>query len=730
MARTRSRVRSRRPAGKIARERRALASDHGPAPTLTRGAALGAAALQRAEWLLTSGQGAFAMGTALGPATRRYHGLLIASLRPPVRRVMALNAVADTLTLEPGTTRERRVPLTSFVFAGSNHAEPDASPTLSRFERDLSCRWVHECEGVEVVRQVHVIRDANAVEVAYTIRGLAVPARLSLSPLVSLRDFHSLLRDDRAPASIAMFQVEAEAARAMVRRDGVALDIRADRGTFERAPHWWHNFEYRLERERGYDFVEDLFCPGSFHAELPFAPAGAARGTRRECVVTLAASVGEAPARASAADRAARSARLSGCVRALISGLRESVGDDEDRRTLALLAVAADDFIVRRAPLESARPPRAGTTIIAGYPWFADWGRDALIALPGLLLETGRHAEALGVLRTFAEFVRDGLVPNVFDDYTSEPKYNTADAPLWFIHASCAYLREARDRRAFDAALLPACLAIVAGYRKGTHHHIRVDPVDGLVAAGDPATQLTWMDAQRDGVTFTPRHGKPVEINALWYNALMSLAAATRGKASKELLAAADRVAASFRAKFWNPGAACLYDTLPGNDDPNWPADGSVRPNQILAASLPHSPLNRTQQRAVLETVAERLYSPLGVRTLAPGSPAYAPRYEGTMFQRDAAYHNGTAWPWLSGLFAEAVLRVGGFSEKSRRDARRAIQPLLAYLSVGDCPGHLPEIFDAEGTDHAPQRPQGCPAQAWSLATCLRAFRLILAEKE
>jgi predicted glycogen debranching enzyme len=390
---------------------------------------------------------------------------------------------------------------------------------------------------------------------------------------------------------------------------------------------------------------------------------------------------------------------------------------------VAALVAAADQFVVQRVrPGAMPGAPADRETIIAGYPWFADWGRDCMIALPGLLLTTGRFTEARKVLETFAGACKDGLIPNVFDDYTGQAHYNTVDAALWFIQACCRYFDATGDDEFFIQTLLPACKDIVAAYSSGTHYAIAADPLDGLISAGDPSTQLTWMDAKRDGVVFTPRHGKPVEINALWHSGLRQLAHYAQAFApelARTCAGLAEKTARSFAQAFWNPHTGCLFDVI----TPHGP-DASIRPNQLFAISLPHCPLPRDQQRSIVEVALRDLYTPHGVRTLAPSDPGYKPRFRGRMFDRDAAYHNGTAWPWLMGPLAEAICRADDFSPAALAKAQSVIGPLLGSLQDG-CLGQLAEVYDAEHTDAAPQQPGGCPAQAWSVAEALRVVVII-----
>jgi predicted glycogen debranching enzyme len=358
---------------------------------------------------------------------------------------------------------------------------------------------------------------------------------------------------------------------------------------------------------------------------------------------------------------------------------------------------AANDFIVaRRCP--DGTP---GETVIAGYPWFADWGRDTMISLPGLFFTTGRFEEAAKVMGVFACYVSDGMIPNRFDDYSNEPHYNTVDASLWFIHAAFEYKRLSGDATTFNEKLLPACKQIIQGYSRGTRFNIRME-TDGLITQGDPTTQLTWMDAKMGDTAFTPREGKPVEINALWYHALVLMGES----------ALAEKVKASFMKAFWISPFRGLADVV-SNDGHR---DNSIRPNQIFAASLPNSPLTEDQQRAVVEVVRRELLTPMGLRTLAIGDPKFCGRYCGDQRARDGAYHNGTVWPWPIGAFLDAYLRVNHRSPASIEQAKKWLQPLIDHLSTTGCIGSISEIFEAL----APHRPVGCCAQAWSVAEVLR----------
>lgn len=657
------------------------------------------------EWLLADGLGGYSMGTAIGAGTRRYHGLLVQALRPPAGRVNALPAVVVGLTLPDG----RRVELSTFRF-GDDLVHPDGWRRLRSFTRSdpfrqdaAEARWAWRVGGAAVERSVRPLWGVGGVRIEHRVRGGAPGSSLSVRPLVALRDFHALLRRG------AEFDVRVVRARSTldglahvaVTREGLTLHLWRNAGEFVREPDWWNGFRYDRERERLYDADEDLFSPGRFEA-----PVGA-DGAARLVIVARVSPAGEAPG-----DPApwmdGPDPRVAHLRR--IASARPGIPP--------AFVQAADDFVAPRT-VGGMRL----STILAGYPWFADWGRDAMIALPGLLLTTGRFDEARALLEAFAGLSRRGVLPNCFTDDGAPPNYNTVDASMWFLHAVCE-LAAAAGRSAATAGLLDACRAIIAHYERGTDLGIGVDPADGLVAAGDEASQLTWMDAKRDGVVFTPRNGKAVEINALWISGLRGVSALVGGAGAEALRSRADKAAASFNRLFWRESIGCLCDRLAPDGAGGWAPVDEVRPNQVFAASLERGPLAPERRRAVVERVRGSLLTARGLRTLAPGSPGYCARYGGSMFERDRAYHNGTAWPWLIGAYAEAVWRAGDRSDSARAEALRAIAPLRDGLlrGAGPCVGQIAEVYEAEGD---PQRPDGCPAQAWSVAEVLRIEALL-----
>ncbi|TMB12791.1 MAG: glycogen debranching protein [Deltaproteobacteria bacterium] len=635
-----------------------------------RGSRTSSASHSRAEWLEADGLGGFASGTVSGIRTRRYHAILLAATSPPAGRVVLVNGCEAWLETPGGAfalTSQRYTP---------DVVHPDGAHRIEAFEPDPWPVWTFRLpDGSRIEHGLLVERGRAATALYWRLRE-GPGGTLAVRPLVSGRDYHALHHENPA------FRFDAEVAGERVvwrPYPGLPAIVARSNGTYAHAPDWYRNFLYTEERDRGLAHVEDLGSPGVFRWDL----------TRGEATWILAAE-GHEPADDLATLRAAEERRR--------------------RRFPSQLHRAADTYLVRRG---------SGKTILAGYPWFTDWGRDTFIALRGLRLATGRLDDARAILLEWAGAVSRGMLPNRFPDRGEEPEFNAVDAALWYVVAVHEFLalagRVARqDREALGAAVD----AILSGCARGTRYRIRAD-VDGLLAAGEPGVQLTWMDAKVGDWVVTPRIGKPVEVQALWLNALRV------GSAFSERWAAVYAAGrATFEARFWNEAGGALHDVV-DVDHQAGTVDPTFRPNQILAVGgLPFPVLEGERARRVVDAVEMRLLTPLGLRSLAPDEPGYAPRYEGGVRQRDGAYHQGTVWPWLMGPFVEAWVRVRGGSAEAKREAReRFLAPLRRHLDEAGL-GHVSEIADAE-----PQHlPRGCPFQAWSVGELLRLDQVVLAQ--
>jgi len=628
------------------------------------------------EWLDANGLGGWAAGTVAGCHTRRYHGLLVAALHPPVGRTVLLSKLAETLVVG-----DERFELDTNRYAGAVH--PHGYERLTRFSLDPMPTFVYEAGGVTLKKTIAAIHGENTTVVLYEVLAAPREITLELRPLIAYRDYHALQHANDA-IRFANTTFSAGVFRARPYDGASELFLQAAGASFSANPDWYFRFEYAKELERGLDAQEDLFSHGTFTRRL-------AAGDTWGVIASTGDVAGRDPAALVEAERARRAS--------IVAKIAES---DELARSLTL---AADAFVVRRG--EDLR------TIIAGYPWFSDWGRDTMIALPGICLATGRHDDARKILRAFARSTDRGMLPNRFPDGGEAPEYNTVDATLWFFVAAHRYLEATGDEVFVLRELLPVFEDIVAWHERGTRYGIRVDD-DGLLRAGEPGVQLTWMDAKVGDWVITPRHGKPVEIQALWYNALSILAdlrkRAGQAEESAALLGRAKQVKERFVAAFWNESASCLYDVVDGDAK-----DASIRPNQIFALSLPYPLLPKDKARAVLAIVEEQLLTPYGLRSLAPTDPHYRGRYEGGPAARDASYHQGPVWSWLLGPYADALVKTNGAVGKPK--ARKAIEAIAPHLREEGL-GTISEIFDGD----FPHTPRGCPAQAWSVGEALRVW--------
>lgn len=644
----------------------------------------------RREWLETNGIGGFASSTIVGLDTRRYHGLLTAALHPPGDRYLLLAKLEETLVV--GTSRHE---LSANQYPGTIH--PTGFTLQREFRLDPFPTFTWAVDGFLLEKAVLLVHGKNTVVVTYALRredgAPLAPDKvvgLEVRPLIAFRDFHATTHaNDGIDRNVTV----GDGVASMTPYRGLpTLHVAHDARRVDASGDWYRSFEYAVERARGLDFREDLYQPFTLHFDV--GAAGRA---------TIVA--GTEPRRAADADALVRAERERRA--ALLADVPQG---DLLQRTLV---AAADQYVVRRG---------AGKSVIAGYPWFGDWGRDTFISVRGLCLATGRLDVAREILLAWTDVVSEGMLPNRFADHGEQPEYNSVDAALWFVVAA----RELLDAAAASGRPLPvaeveavwrAIEAILEGYERGTRHRIGLDASDALLFAGEPGVQLTWMDAKVGDWVVTPRVGKPVEIQALWLAALH--AAGARSDRWGPLLA---RGRDSFARRFWNASASCLYDVV-DPDGHAGAADASFRPNQILAVGgLPLQLLGGERARAVVDGVESRLWTPLGLRSLAPGEPGYVATYRGGPRERDASYHQGTVWPWLLGPFVEAWVRVRGGTPEARQEARaRFLSPLEAHLADAGI-GHVSEIADAE----APHEPAGCPFQAWSVAEALRLVAQVL----
>lgn len=654
-----------------------------------------ARAVLKREWLVANGIGGYASGTLSGRVSRRYHSLLVAALPEPHGRVVMLNHLAETLRLADGR---------SILIGGTQPVRPDDESNNAHYLREFRLEeglpvWRFEVEDIVIEKRVFLAHRQNTVYVSFELLSAQDMVTLELCPGVHFRHHEHAV--DGAVGTHHLLTIQGD--RYEINNSvypPLRFRVQHPRSLFTYLPNQTVQIGYKHEAERGYASAGHLWTPGFFLVELrPNQPATLIATTEDwESVME------PAPALAAKLERR----------RKLIATAHPAAQDGP----AAELVLAADQFIItpmgRKQDATRARAEGEELrTVIAGYHWFTDWGRDTMISLEGLTLTTGRHNEAAWILRTFAQYIRDGLIPNLFPDGEAEGLYHTADATLWFFHAVDRYLEVTKDTAILNH-LLPKLLEVIECHQRGTHFGIRVDPQDSLLRQGAEGYQLTWMDAKVDGWVVTPRRGKAVEINALWYNALRLaarwVAQVQSEEASLPYAREADKVKASFNERFWCQERGYLYDVLDGEDG----NDAACRPNQIFSISLPNAVLNPERWPAVFEKVKAELLTPVGLRSLAPGHPDYKSRYFGDLRARDAAYHQGTVWGWLIGPFIDAWLKV---QPNERKMARDCLGGLIAHLDEA-CVGSISEIFDAE----KPFIPRGCIAQAWSVAEVLRCW--------
>ena len=645
---------------------------------------------EQREWLVTNGIGGYASGTVSGNLTRRYHGILVAALHPPVGRTQLVakleeSASYDGMSYALSTNRW-----------ASGAVEPKGYVNTESFRLEGTTPvWRFALANALLEKRIWMQHGENTTYVQYLLLRGSGPARLATKALVDYRDFHSSTHAGSWQMRIAAVKQGVE----VTAYDGaIPFYLLSSEAQFEPRHEWYRDWFLPMERNRGLDDHEDHLLAATASLEL-------AVGKSATFVFTT-----NAGAELNGTGGLAKSVERERSLCSQWEG-SDSQGASVASVWVRQLILAADQFVVKRSLPEESD----GRSIIAGYHWFGDWGRDTMIALPGLTLTTGRPEIAKNILFAFSRYVDGGMLPNNFPDAGGQPEYNTVDAALWYFEAVRQYFETTKDTETVSK-LHPVLAQIVNAYRKGTRYNIHVDDADGLLYAGENGVQLTWMDAKVGDWVVTPRIGKPVEVNALWYNALRTMAklAPVAGKSAEPFQRMAAMAQKSF-SKFWNSAAGCCYDVI---EDPQVGNDASFRPNQIFAVSLPESPLSLEQQKAVVDVCARRLLTSLGLRSLAPGEPGYQGHYGGGPRERDGAYHQGTVWGWLLGPFVLAHLRVYG----DRQAAQSFLEPLgMQIFSHGL--GTLSEIYDGD----APFTPRGCIAQAWTVAEVLRAWRATIA---
>ena len=641
------------------------------------------------EWLETNGIGGYASSTVSGANTRRYHALLTAATRPPLGRVTMLSKFEETLFID-----DRAFELSANQFPGKIY--PEGFKYLKSFRLDPFPVWTFEIEGLRLEKKIFMPAGANTTICQWSVadgqwsvenqkpkaENQKPKIKLELRPLLSFCDYHALQHENAGldPA----FEVSEKMVSIHPYNQFPSLYLAHNAERVEQTGFWYRHFEYAVELERGFDFREDLFQPFVLKFDLS-AP-----------VVVIASTEKQNADNAAGLERSEieRRAKLIDTANAK---------DDFARQ----LVLAADQFIVRRG---------AGETVIAGYHWFSDWGRDTMIALNGLTLATDRPEIARSILLEFSRHISEGMLPNRFPDAGDEAEYNTVDATLWYFEALRAYVEKTGDYDFLAEHLYEKLINVIIWHLQGTRYHIHVD-TDGLLYAGEAKTQLTWMDAKIGDYVVTPRVGKPVEIQALWYNALKIMANFAGKFGDDEDRKKYDSMAMTaretFNQVFWNEAEQCLFDVVENGN-----RDASVRPNQIFAVSLPHSMLSVGRAQKVVEKIEKELLTPVGLRSLSPRDAGYRPIYTGSPLERDSAYHQGTVWAWLIGPFVDAYRKVNLDGNKTDARVEEILSGLKTHLLEAGA-GQISEIFDAE----APHAPRGCIAQAWSVAEVLRVLK-------
>ncbi|TYQ16400.1 UNVERIFIED_CONTAM: putative glycogen debranching enzyme [Acetivibrio alkalicellulosi] len=630
------------------------------------------------EWILTNGIGGFASSTIIGANTRRYHGLLMAALKPPVNRHLILSKLDESIVINGNSFDLFSCEVPGFIMKGYHH--------LERFEYNPLPKYVYRVKDVYIEKSISMVYGENTVAVVYYVKNGSSKVNLRITPLINFRDYHF-----NSSRQYMNFNKHLNSGILTLKPSCYDIDIKlyCSNGIFEDIDDgWFYNMDYAIERERGLSSTEDHYIPGYFDVEIE---------PHEERTITIISTV----------EKEIKNKDGLSIINKEQKRLEKLLDTGGYKDKLAKkLVLAADNFIVHRKSTDAK-------TIIAGYPWFTDWGRDTMIAFTGLTLSTRRFEDAKEILFTFSKYVKEGLIPNMFPDAGNEPPYNSVDAPLWYFEAVDKYVKYTDDYKFVKKNIYSGLKDIINYFSKGTRFNIKMDD-DYLISAGDEHTQLTWMDAKVGDWVVTPRHGKAVEINALWYNALkiMSFLSKHYNEDSSIYNDLSLKVKKSFIEKFWNEDKQCLYDCIINNI-----GDDKVRPNQILAVSLSNQVIEGDMAKKVVDRVFKDLYTAYGLRSLSDDSNEYKGVYMGDQHYRDGAYHQGTVWTWPLGQFITAYVKVNNYSDEAIAMAARFIEPFKDHLNDA-CIGSISEIFDG----NEPLIPRGCFAQAWSIGEILRSY--------
>ena len=653
----------------------------------------------RLEWLETNGLGGWSGSTLIGCNSRRYHSLLMAATVPPAERMSLVSKLDETIIIG-----DMRYELGTNNYG--NTIYPDGYRYLASFSRKLFPEFEFEVGGIRVKKTIAMIKGENTVVIEYEVLSAPRPFKMELLPLISVRGYHSLMQANDAINKEGTFNEDVFKIRAYEGTPEIFIKVPGSR--YHPEPNWFYNFHYAIEQSRGLDFVEDLFTPGKFSVEFQ-------EGDRVGIIVSTDNPLKKEAHKLLATESHRRHSLLA---------------DQPSDEIITQLVLAADQFIVKRnIPSRSSQVASSletsdseGATIIAGYHWFTDWGRDTMISLPGLCLSTGRFDDARKILSAFGNSVSMGMLPNRFRDYGELPEYNNVDGTLWYFIAVYRYLKATGDKVFVLNEILPVLKDIIDWHFRGTRYNIHVTE-DGLLYAGETGVQLTWMDAKIGSWVVTPRIGKPVEIQALWFNALKIFAELLemndQGPDAAVVNLSAAKAKHSFNEKFWYAQGNYLYDNIDENENPIT----EIRPNQLFAISLPFALLSENLARSVLKVIDEQLYTTVGLKSLSRSDTHYIPVYDGDTWHRDSSYHEGTVWSWLLGPYIDAIMSIGDGADKqdnpsAKEKAIMVIKNFAPHLNEA-CIGSVSEIFDAE----PPHHPAGCVAQAWGVAELLRVIR-------